>query len=98
MMSFTLQWRTCATQQAHKGGISSLALHGSFLVTGASDSLVKVWLVPEKETGTFAKSIADNVCVLIVFTYRRVPRGANYKHPKGLPHLIGTRGTTWNGM
>ncbi|KAI0637866.1 WD40 repeat-like protein [Trametes polyzona] len=36
-------WRTCATQQAHKGGVASLAVHGRCVATGASDSAVKIW-------------------------------------------------------
>ncbi|KAI0370220.1 WD40 repeat-like protein [Pilatotrama ljubarskyi] len=46
------QWQTCATQQAHKASIASLTVHGRYIVTGASDSAVKVWFVPEVETDT----------------------------------------------
>ncbi|KAI0824601.1 WD40 repeat-like protein [Trametes gibbosa] len=47
------QWRIASSQQAHTGGVSTLALQGRYAVTGASDSAVKVWLAPEKESDGF---------------------------------------------
>ncbi|KAI9001254.1 WD40 repeat-like protein [Trametes punicea] len=49
------QWRSCAAQQAHKGSIVSLAIQGRLVVSGASDSAVKVWQIPENETGAFTE-------------------------------------------
>ncbi|PIL36810.1 hypothetical protein GSI_00500 [Ganoderma sinense ZZ0214-1] len=44
------QWRFFATHQAHKSGISSLAVLGQVVVTGASDATVKVWKIHENKT------------------------------------------------
>ncbi|TFK93928.1 WD40 repeat-like protein [Polyporus arcularius HHB13444] len=40
-------WHSYASVQAHKSGISSLAVFGGLVVTGASDAAVKVWSISE---------------------------------------------------
>ncbi|KAI0676913.1 WD40 repeat-like protein [Trametes maxima] len=47
------QWSSCAIQQAHKSGIASIAVYGKYVVTGASDSTVKVWSVSVSEIDAF---------------------------------------------
>ncbi|KAI0939553.1 hypothetical protein AcV5_000934 [Taiwanofungus camphoratus] len=43
------QWNTKCVTKAHEKAISALAVHGEILVTGASDSLIKVWRLVSKE-------------------------------------------------
>lgn len=46
------KWREVVTEQAHKNGIASLAVHERSIITGASDGNVKVWSISEDEAGT----------------------------------------------
>ncbi|KZT12941.1 WD40 repeat-like protein [Laetiporus sulphureus 93-53] len=43
------QWNESCVHQAHQKAISALALYGDLMVTGASDSLVKVWRVQRND-------------------------------------------------
>ena len=47
----SLQWKSFAAHRAHRSGISSLAAFGQIVVTGASDSMVKVWKTHEDKLG-----------------------------------------------
>ena len=42
---FLLQWNPSATVQAHKGGISCMAVNDKYVVTGASDGSAKIWAI-----------------------------------------------------
>ena len=43
------QWQSHASVQAHKSGISCLAVYNELIVTGASDASVKVWTISDGE-------------------------------------------------
>ncbi|KAI0773874.1 WD40 repeat-like protein [Fomes fomentarius] len=45
-------WTSHCVLKAHKSGISALATHGRFIVTGASDATVKIWAIPVDEEDT----------------------------------------------
>ncbi|KAI0650069.1 WD40 repeat-like protein [Trametes meyenii] len=44
-------WSLYATHQAHKSGIASISAYGKYIITGASDSTVKVWSFSASEAG-----------------------------------------------
>lgn len=51
--TLSLQWHSHVTRQAHKTGIASLAVHERYIVTGASDGIVKVWAISEDDPGKY---------------------------------------------
>ncbi|KAH9894323.1 WD40 repeat-like protein [Cubamyces lactineus] len=40
------QWQSRAVHQGHQGSVASLVAYGELVITGASDSTVKVWRIP----------------------------------------------------
>ncbi|KAI9067625.1 WD40 repeat-like protein [Trametes sanguinea] len=56
-------WKSVATQQAHKGGIVSLAVHGSLIVSGASDSAAKIWRLQESGTGMYGFTELQSITI-----------------------------------
>ncbi|KAI0663098.1 WD40 repeat-like protein [Cubamyces menziesii] len=49
------QWHCCAVYQGHQGSVASLAIHGELIITGASDSAVKVWRIPANEKDSLSE-------------------------------------------
>ncbi|KAI0334705.1 WD40 repeat-like protein [Cubamyces sp. BRFM 1775] len=48
-------WNSRAVHQGHQGSVASLVVHGELIITGASDSTVKVWRIPQNETDSLSE-------------------------------------------
>lgn len=52
LMTKRSQWESSCISQVHQKAISALAVHNDLIVTGASDSYVKIWkLISSDEAG-----------------------------------------------
>ncbi|KIP12875.1 hypothetical protein PHLGIDRAFT_61192 [Phlebiopsis gigantea 11061_1 CR5-6] len=58
-------WKMALKISAHGKAVSALAVHGDLLVTGASDSLVKIWQISSQDDSAIRADISLIVIVIV---------------------------------